>query len=42
MSRIGKQPVVVPDGVEITIEPDLVRVKGPKGELSERVSREKA
>jgi large subunit ribosomal protein L6 len=40
MSRIGKQPVVVPDGVEITIEPDLVRVKGPKGELSERVSRE--
>ena len=40
MSRIGKQPVAVPDGVEITIEPELVRVKGPKGELSERVSRE--
>jgi len=40
MSRIGRQPVVVPDGVEITIEPDLVKVKGPKGELEERVSRE--
>jgi large subunit ribosomal protein L6 len=40
MSRIGKQPIAVPAGVEITIEPDLVRVKGPKGELSERVSRD--
>jgi large subunit ribosomal protein L6 len=38
MSRIGKQPVSVPSGVEVTIEPDLVRVKGPKGELQERVS----
>mgnify|MGYP003942260133 CR=1 FL=1 len=38
MSRIGKQPVSVPDSVEITIEPELVRVKGPKGELEERVS----
>ena len=40
MSRIGKQPVPVPDGVEITIEPELVSVKGPKGELAERKSRE--
>jgi large subunit ribosomal protein L6 len=40
MSRIGKQPVAVPDGVEITIEPELVKVKGPKGELEERVSRD--
>jgi large subunit ribosomal protein L6 len=39
MSRIGKQPIAVPSGVEITIEPELVRVKGPKGELSERVDR---
>ena len=38
MSRIGKQPIAVPDGVEITIQPDLVKVKGPKGELEERVS----
>src|SRR6187401_2232010 len=40
MSRIGKQPVTVPDGVEISIEPELVSVKGPKGELAERKSRE--
>ena len=40
MSRIGKQPIAVPDGVEISIEPDLVKVKGPKGELQERVSRD--
>ena len=39
MSRIGKQPITVPDGVEVTIEPELVKVKGPKGELEERVSR---
>ena len=29
----------VPDGVEVAIEPELVRVKGPKGELSERKAR---
>jgi large subunit ribosomal protein L6 len=40
MSRIGKQPIPVPSGVELTIEPELVRVKGPKGELQERVSRD--
>jgi len=40
VSRIGKQPVPVPDGVEISIQPELVSVKGPKGELAERKSRE--
>jgi large subunit ribosomal protein L6 len=40
MSRIGRQPIPVPSGVELTIEPDLVRVKGPKGELQERISRD--
>jgi large subunit ribosomal protein L6 len=40
VSRIGKQPIAVPDGVEISIEPELVKVKGPKGELEERVSRD--
>jgi len=40
VSRIGKQPIPVPDGVEVAIESELVRVKGPKGELSERVSRD--
>jgi large subunit ribosomal protein L6 len=40
MSRIGKRPITVPDGVEVTIAPELVTVKGPKGELSERVNRD--
>ncbi len=40
MSRIGKQPIAVPSGVEVTIEPELVKVKGPKGELTERVNRD--
>ncbi|HEV2997690.1 MAG TPA: 50S ribosomal protein L6 [Solirubrobacteraceae bacterium] len=37
MSRIGRQPIPVPSGVTVTIEPESVSVKGPKGELSERV-----
>ena len=40
MSRIGKQPIPLPDGVEVSIEPQLVKVKGPKGELQERVARD--
>ena len=40
MSRIGRQPIPVPSGVTVTIEPELVTVKGPKGELSERISRD--
>jgi large subunit ribosomal protein L6 len=40
MSRIGKQPIPVPTGVDVFIEPELVRVKGNRGELEERVSRE--
>jgi large subunit ribosomal protein L6 len=38
MSRIGKMPVAVPMGVEVTIEGQDVHVKGPKGELSHRVA----
>jgi len=34
VSRIGKQPIPVPSGVEVQIEGASVRVKGPKGELS--------
>ena len=33
MSRIGKQPITVPSGVEVTIDGRAVRVKGPKGQL---------
>src|SRR5947209_19048192 len=40
MSRIGRQPITVPSGAGLTLEPELGRVKGPKGELSERVSRD--
>src|SRR3954451_5564511 len=40
MSRIGKQPIPVPDGVDVAVETGLVKVKGPKGELEERVSRD--
>ena len=34
MSRIGKQPIPVPSGVEVKIDGTNVRVKGPKGELT--------
>jgi large subunit ribosomal protein L6 len=40
MSRIGKKPIPVPTGVTVTIEPEVVRVAGPRGDLSERVNRE--
>lgn len=33
MSRIGKLPIEVPSGVTITVDSDMIRVKGPKGEL---------
>ncbi|WP_298208845.1 50S ribosomal protein L6 [Ferrimicrobium sp.] len=33
MSRIGKQPIVLPDGVTITLEGTRVKVNGPKGTL---------
>jgi len=33
MSRIGKQIIEIPSGVQVTIEGTLVKVKGPKGEL---------
>ncbi|MGC6475094.1 MAG: 50S ribosomal protein L6 [Parvibaculales bacterium] len=34
MSRIGKKPVPVPNGVEVTLSGNAVAVKGPKGELN--------
>jgi large subunit ribosomal protein L6 len=34
MSRIGKQPVTIPAGVDVTIDGQNVSVKGPKGSLS--------
>ena len=40
MSRIGKQPIVLPTGVEVAIEPEVVRVSGPRGSLEERKPRD--
>jgi large subunit ribosomal protein L6 len=40
MSRIGKLPIDIPSGVDVQIDSGLVRVKGPKGELSQVVSRD--
>src|SRR3712207_419272 len=40
MSRIGKQPIAVPASVTVSVDPEIVRVNGPRGELFERVSRD--
>jgi large subunit ribosomal protein L6 len=40
MSRIGRKPIPVPAGVTVAIEPELVTVNGPKGELRERINRD--
>ncbi len=34
MSRLGKQPVIIPSGVEITLTDGVLTVKGPKGTLT--------
>ena len=34
MSRIGKSPITIPEGVEVKIEGNVVTVKGPKGTLT--------
>ena len=41
MSRIGRKPITVPNGVTITVGNDnVVAVKGPKGELKQAVDRD--
>lgn len=37
MSRIGKKPVEIPKGVTISLDGQLVKVKGPKGELQREI-----
>jgi large subunit ribosomal protein L6 len=37
VSRIGKMPINIPSGVEVTVQPAEVIVKGPKGQLSETI-----
>ena len=33
MSRIGNNPILIPDNVQVNIEDNKVTVKGPKGEI---------
>jgi large subunit ribosomal protein L6 len=40
MSRIGRKPIPVPSGVTVTVEPEVVRVNGPRGTLEERKHRD--
>src|SRR4029453_2803283 len=39
MSRIGRKPIPVPSSVTVTVEPEVVRVAGPRGTLEERKNR---
>jgi len=38
MSRVGRKPIVIPTGVDVTIEKQTVSVKGPKGQLTCQVN----
>jgi large subunit ribosomal protein L6 len=40
VSRIGRQPIEIPDGVEVDVQASAVKVKGPKGELSQEIVRD--
>ena len=40
MSRIGRKPIPVPATVTVSVDPEIVRVSGPRGELSERKPRD--
>ena len=38
MSRIGRKPITIPAGVDVTVDNGLVTVKGPKGTLSQKIN----
>jgi large subunit ribosomal protein L6 len=40
VSRIGRQPISIPDGVDVEVAPGRVAVKGPRGELAQAISHE--
>lgn len=40
MSRIGRAPITVPNGVTVSVNNNVVTVKGPKGELKENIDRD--
>lgn len=37
MSKVGKKPITIPEGVKVEVDGQTVRVKGPKGELSRKL-----
>ena len=37
MSRIGKKPIPIPEGVKVSLEGNTVSIKGPKGELHREI-----
>ena len=39
MSRVGRQPIPVPQGVEVIFEGSTVKIKGPKGELIQNIDK---
>ncbi len=40
MSRIGRKPIVIPNGVTVTLDNTLITVKGPKGTLSRQLHKD--
>ncbi len=39
MSRIGNKPIIVPEGVEVTVNDNVITVKGPKGTLTREIAK---
>ena len=39
MSRIGNKPITIPEGVEVTLNDDVITVKGPKGTLTREITK---
>ena len=37
MSRVGKKPILIPQGIDVKIEGEIIKVSGPKGELSREI-----
>lgn len=40
MSRIGKEPITIPDNVKVAVQDNIVKVEGPKGSLTRSIPRE--
>ena len=38
MSRIGKLPITIPAKVDVSVDGSTVKVKGPKGELTQKLA----